>query len=160
MTALLTSERLNVLVLLDKEPQAEKTAEELIKSKLIRSDSVIWASEAWATSAPKEADIEDLLDAAVYDGLVQDTYKSELMGKALALNANIPRIVKRYEAAFQAVGLEFHKSRPAKEFLVRLGKNPASVLSPDAQARFETLFARIGQGLAKIQQRAAAPFAS
>lgn len=61
--------------------------------------------------------IEDLLDPPVYDMLVRESYKAELSGKTLAMNANISRIVKRYESAFEALGIEFHKTRPARLLL-------------------------------------------
>jgi AAA ATPase domain len=47
MVALLTSERLRVLVLLDDEKQARSTREELVKAKLIRDDGVVFASSGF-----------------------------------------------------------------------------------------------------------------
>src|SRR5262249_42821761 len=95
MVALLTSERLRVLLLLDEEKQARKTFDELVKAKLIHGANVLFTSGAF-TTAPSEADIEDLLDPAVFNALVAESYKTELQGKTLSLNGNIPRIVKRY----------------------------------------------------------------
>ena len=87
MVSLLTSHRLSVLVLLDSESQARRTArEDLIKNKLIREEGVIFVSDALAPGADSaEADIEDLLDPSVYAQLVQDSYKAELAGKQLNL---------------------------------------------------------------------------
>jgi predicted ATP-dependent endonuclease of OLD family len=118
MVALLTAERLQVLVLFDEEKQARGTKEELVKSKVIRDDNVIFASDGFTDGAkPREADIEDLLDPDVYDVLVRESYKAELKGKKLALNGKIPRVMKRYEAAFAGIGMEFLKSRPARVLL-------------------------------------------
>lgn len=158
MVALLASEKLDVLVLLDKEPQAERTAEELAKSKLIRQDNIIYTAAGFAAPVPQEADIEDLLEPSVFDDLVKHTYRAELAGKNLALNLNIPRIVPRYEAAFEALGLEFHKSRPAREFLNRMASTPKAALPAAAQERFERLFAEMTARLAKHVARAAEPF--
>jgi hypothetical protein len=143
MVALLSSQRLKVLVLLDSEAQAERTAQELVKAKLIRSESLVSVTEGFVGTAPTEADIEDLLDPAVFQQLVEHTYARELAARALSLNPNIPRIVKRYEQAFAALDLEFHKTRPAHEFLDRIGRAPATVLTGATQPRFERLFAEI-----------------
>ena len=128
MVALLTSERLRVLVLLDDEKQARSTRDELVKAKLIRDDGVLFASSGFSDDTkPSEADIEDLIEPTVFDALVSESYKPELKGKTLALNTNLPRIVKRYEAAFAAVGLEFHKTRPARLFLSKMAKEPDKI---------------------------------
>jgi energy-coupling factor transporter ATP-binding protein EcfA2 len=159
MVALLTSERLRVLVLLDEEKQARATRDELVKTKLIRDDGVLFVSSAFTESErPNEADIEDLLDATVFDTLVRETYKSELTGKELALNANIPRIVKRYEAAFSAIGLEFYKTRPARLFLSKIAKEPNNVLPAQSVDQFIRLFEQIVQAHSRIAAKDAAPF--
>jgi hypothetical protein len=82
--------------------------------------------------------------------LVRDTYKSELGGKTLTLNPNIPRVVKRYEEAFAAIGLDFQKSRPAREFLARMGSDPNSVLPRSSAGRFELLFGVLSAKYTKI----------
>ncbi len=159
MVALLTSERLRVLVLLDDEKQSRITGEELVKTKLIRDDSVIFASAAFPTSGkPSEADIEDLLETTVFDALVRESYKTELGSKTLSLNKSIPRIVKRYEAAFAEVGLEFHKTRPARLFLSKMAKDPGSVMLNETVQRFQTLFEQISQMHTKITARSDEPF--
>jgi hypothetical protein len=40
--------------------------------------------------------------------------------KTLNLNAQIPRIVKRFEGAFAEIGLTFHKTRTARLFYRRM----------------------------------------
>jgi energy-coupling factor transporter ATP-binding protein EcfA2 len=154
MVSLLTSHKLKVLVLLDSESQSRRTAkEDLVKTRLIREEGVIFVSDA--LGSPKaEADIEDLLDPAVYDHLVQEVYKTELTGKQLKLNAKIPRIVRRYEDAFDAIGLPFHKTRPARLFLQRIAAAPATVLPAASRERFEKLFKLVGERLKKVQQQA------
>lgn len=146
MVALLTSEQLKVLVLLDEEKDAKATRDDLVKGKLIRSDSVVFVSEAFET-APAEADIEDLLDPAVYDRLVREAYAKELKGKKLELNANIPRIARRFEAAFNALSIPFHKTRPSRLFLQKMATDPSSVLPADSEARFERLCKAINASL-------------
>ncbi|MCP3462497.1 hypothetical protein [Bradyrhizobium sp. CCGUVB23] len=124
-----------------------------MKSRLVRETAITFVTEAFASSTPSEADIEDLLDPSMYSALVQETYASELKGKALSLNPKIPRIVKRYEEAFAAAQLEFNKTRPAREFMSRMMKEPASVLSAESQARFESLFETISAKFKKLRPR-------
>jgi hypothetical protein len=109
---------------------------------------------------PKEADIEDLLDPAVYDGLVKDCYAAEIESGSVKLNPHIPRIVKRYEMAFEAAGLKFNKTRPARIWLEKMSKAPGSVFGADAQTRFATLFEAINTRFEKQGALQARPFNS
>lgn len=152
MVALLTSEQLNVLVLFDDEKDAKATRDDLVKGKMIRSDSVVFASEAFET-APAEADIEDLLDPAVYEKLVREAYAKELKGKKLELNARVPRVARRFEAAFDELFIPFHKTRPARLFLQKMATDPSSVLSADSEDRFERLCKTINALLEKHLSR-------
>lgn len=157
MVALLTSESLNVLVLLDLEKESEATKNELLKAKLVREQNVIFVAEAF-DPAPGEADIEDLLDPAVYESLVKEAYKTELKGKNLQLNGKIPRVAKRVEKAFEDLGIPFHKTRPARLFLTKMANEPDKVLTADSAARFEALFKLINARLAKQAASGGAPF--
>lgn len=148
MVALLTSEQLKVLVLFDDEKDAKATRDDLVKGKLIRSDNVVFASEAFETP-PAEADIEDLLDPAVYEALVREAYAKELKGKKLELNSHIPRIARRFEAAFDALSIDFHKTRPTRLFLQKMATDPASVLPAGSEGQFERLFKAINSALEK-----------
>jgi hypothetical protein len=142
MVALLTSESLNVIVLFDDEKDAKKTRDDLIKGKLIRWENVVFTSSAFQEgTGPKESDIEDVLDPETYDLLVRESYAKELKNKKLVLNENIPRIAKRFEAAFETLGLEFHKTRPARLLLKKMADQPEVVITANARQRFERLFA-------------------
>ncbi|HET6321675.1 MAG TPA: AAA family ATPase [Hyphomicrobium sp.] len=158
MVALLSSEELNVLVLLDEEKEARSTRDDLVRTKLIREHNVVFVSEAFGPPAPKEADVEDLLDPQVYEAIVRESYTQELKGKKLSLNSNIPRIAKRFEAAFEAVGLQFHKTRPARLLLSKIASDPASIVTADVAARFETLFGVVNDRLKKHSERRSEPF--
>lgn len=148
MVALLTSEQLKVLVLFDDEKDAKATRDDLVKGKLIRSDNVIFVSEAFAT-APAEADIEDILDPKVYESLVREAYAKELKGKKLELNDHVPRIARRFEAAFDALSIGFHKTRPARLLLQKIANDPSSVLPAESEAQFERLCKAINTALEK-----------
>lgn len=158
MVALLTSQRLNVMVLLDSESAAKKTSDDLVKSKLIRDQNVIFVAEGFAASTPQEADIEDLIDPAIYEALVRESYAKELVGKTLILNPSIPRIAKRFESAFGEIGMEFHKTRPSRLLLAKMGSDPAAVVTEKTSVLFETLFKAINERLAKHVSRQATPF--
>lgn len=148
MVALLTSEQLKVLVLFDEEKDAKATRDDLVKGKLIRSDNVVFASEAFE-APPAEADIEDILDPAVYEALVREAYAKELKGKKLELNAHIPRIARRIEAAFDSLSIGFHKTRPTRLFLQKMANDPSSVLPAGSEGQFERLFRAINAALEK-----------
>lgn len=148
MVALLSSEKLNVLVLLDEEKDSKGTRDDLVKTKLIAEKNVIFVTEAFSENPPAEADIEDLLDPKIYVDLVRESYKKELKGKTLSLNANIPRVAKRVELALRDQGIDFHKTRPARLFLSKMATSPDEVLTSETRARFEKLFGVINKRLA------------
>lgn len=159
MVALLTSESLNVLVLLDTERDSKATKDELLKAKLIRDQNVVFVSEAF-TSPPNEADIEDLLDPAVYEALVRESYSKELKGKTLTLNSNIPRIAKRIEAALSGLGIQFHKTRPTRLFLKKMASEPEKMLPAHSLEQFEALFTLVNGRLEKHVVREGKAFES
>lgn len=145
MVALLTSEQLNTFVLMDEEKDARATKDDLVKAKLVRDSNVIFVSEAFKSDRPGEADIEDLLDAATYIDLVKKSYAKELKGETLKLNDKIPRVAKRVEAAFAALGIDFFKTRPTRLLLDRMASDPESIVTADAKERFEALFEIINE---------------
>jgi AAA ATPase-like protein len=158
MVSVLTAQKLNVLVLLDDEKQARTIRDEMVSSKLIREQSITLVSEAISGSKTSEADIEDLIDAGIYEILVRESYSRELKGKPLKINAKLPRIVRRMEAAFEEVGLVFHKTRPAGLFFRKMATEPTNMMTPESTKRFEALFGLINERLQKSVARAAEPF--
>lgn len=158
MVALLTSERLNVMVLLDDERGARNAAAELVKQKLIRDDNVVFTTEGFGDARPSEADIEDLLDPEVYDYLVQRSYADEIKNSSLNLNPKIPRVVRRYQEAFKGLGIEFQKTRPARLLLKMMATDAGKIMTPTTLARFERLFRKVTDQLQKHVARGATPF--
>lgn len=158
MAALLASQSLDVMILLDDEKAGREAKNELLKSKLVRENNVTLVSEAFPKGAVKEADIEDLIDADVYTALVKESYKAELKGKTLTLNNSIPRIVKRYEEAFTAAGLEFNKTRPARLFMTKMGLEPDEVVTKESKERFENLFQLLASRLEAHKKASRKPF--
>jgi hypothetical protein len=126
---------------------------------LVRDDNVIFVTEGYAASAkPQEADIEDLLDPDVFNALVRESYQTDLTGRTLVLNDMIPRIVKRYESAFADLGLEFHKTRPSRLLLTKMGNEPEKIVTTTAAERLERLFDVIAKSHARNASRNAEPF--
>jgi len=158
MVSLLASHDLHVVVLLDEEPFSRNTAEELKKAKLIREEGVVFVSEAFTAPPKGGADIEDLLEPAVFDALMTEAFAKELGGNTLSLNANIPRIAKRYEEALKAAGIAFNKTRPARLFLKYLGENPSHVMSEPTKNNFRKVFSRLNSAVEKQAQADRKPF--
>ncbi len=147
MAALLTGQRLNVFALLDADRAGRDAQQELVRGKLLHQKSTFFVNEAFDPQ-PSEADIEDLLDPAVYEDLVRRSYAKELSKGTLKLNANVPRIVKRFELAFADRGLDFDKGRPARLFLTEMGSRPGELIDDGARARFLRLFALVAKRMA------------
>ena len=154
MVALLAAQKLDVVVVLDSDTAGDEACKELLRSKLVRDSSVVRIRDAHDAPGP-EADIEDLLVDSVFAALAKEAYKKELQGKQLALNANIPRVARRYEEAFAALGLEFNKSRVAKLFVSKLGtaKTASAVIDATVEDRFARLFANIAIAMQKTAGR-------
>ena len=129
-----------MIVLLNDDLASRNTESDLVKNKLLCEGAIMFVTESFPDPKPAEADIEDLIDPSVYADLVNYTYAKELYGKILSLDVSTPRIVKRYEQAFTAIGLDFNKARPAREFISRMGTDPASVLPTTSAVRFEAVF--------------------
>ena len=153
MVALLSAEELNVVVLLDEEKDSKMTRDDLIKSKLIREQNIVFVTDSFDGNLPGEADIEDLLDPDFYKSLVLESYAKELKGKKPKLNNNIPRIAKRMELALADLQIEFHKTRPTRLLLKKMSNDPGSVVTRSSGNRFEKLFEGINARFKQIQER-------
>ena len=149
MVAFLSSEKLNVLVLLDHEKGALNTRDEIVKTKLIRDKNIIFTSEAFGKSAPSESDIEDLLDADVYEELVRESYSEELNETTFKITNNAPRIAMRFNEEFKKNGIEFNKSRPIRIFISKMANNPEHIITPDVEKRFSALYKKINTLMTK-----------
>lgn len=158
MVALLAAQNLKVIVLFDDEPKARSAAEDLLKNKLIRDENLVFMTDGFDDASSNEADVEDLLNAGTFGALVEESYARELSGKKLELNERIPRIAKRYEEAFAALGMKFHKTRPAKLFLRKMAELPEEMLVGETEERFKRLFASINEKAEAAERREVQPF--
>ena len=158
MVALLTAQNLRVVVLFDAEPAGDAASLDLQKQRLIRPDGVVQIRAAFDPPARSDADVEDLLGEAVFQRLVEDSYKKEIAGRPVPWNPAIPRLARRAGEALKALGLEFHKTRPARLLLDRMAKDPSSVLDGQAIERFERLFRQINAAVEKLEATDRRPF--
>jgi hypothetical protein len=75
------------------------------------------------------------------------------------LNSEIPRAAKRYEAALADLGIDFHKTRPARLLLDKMGSTPDTIATVATVDRFQRLFGSLNKRLAKIVAKDTEPFA-
>lgn len=137
MVSLLSSQNLNVVVLLDDEKQSRETSVELQQQGMLNKKNVVFVSDA-LESKRDECDIEDLFDRTTFLQLVGESYG--LKPETLQLNEKIPRIVKQIESSFSADKNKFVKAKPARVFINRLKEGDNSLLSEKELDRFEKLF--------------------
>lgn len=147
MVSLLTSQELDVVVLLDDEQKSRQTGEDLAKNYHFDRKSVVFVTQAFGEDAPSEADIEDLLPVESYLSLAKESHSGLLKGALPPLNENIPRIVMRLEKAYEGENKKYLKTKSARLFLNKMGSQPELVLDDDAINRFERLFKVINQRL-------------
>lgn len=148
--SLLTSGATNVLVLLDAEKAALKTRDELMLTHGLQQSTVLSVADGFEENAtPNEADVEDLLTANFYESLVRESHAAKLEGISLVVDDRIPRVAKRFEAAFRASGLKFSKAGPARLLMAKLGDDAATLDDP-ALERFERLFGRINTAFSEL----------
>jgi predicted ATP-dependent endonuclease of OLD family len=149
MVALLTSQSLKVIVLLDSEQTAKLTGDEIVKNKIINDDSVIYITDAINTK--QESDIEDLIDEKTFDSLVKEAYSKELNGVNLVINNKLPRLIQRYELAFKNAKIPFNKTRIARLFIDKMSNKPNQVISNSTSDNFESLFKLINKQYKRLK---------
>ncbi|WP_258286517.1 MULTISPECIES: ATP-dependent nuclease [Escherichia] len=137
MVSLLSSQNLNVVVLLDDEKQSRVTSAELQQQGMLNRKNVVFVSDALESNRD-ECDIEDLFNHDTFLQLVCESY--DLKPADLTLNKKIPRIVKQIESAFSSDKKKFVKAKPARTFMNRLKDGNNRLLSEEELVRFERLF--------------------
>lgn len=137
MVSLLSSQNLNVVVLLDDEKQSREISVELQQQGMLNRKNVVFVSDA-LESKRDECDIEDVFNRETFLLLVGKSY--DLNPETLKLNEKIPRIVKQIESAFSAGKKNFVKAKPARTFMNLLKENDNQLLFEEEIDRFEKLF--------------------
>jgi predicted ATP-dependent endonuclease of OLD family len=159
---MLQGQQLNVIVLLDSDPEGQRVAEGLIKQWIMKDRHVLMLGQLLERT--DETTIEDLFPATFYLQYVNRVYEKELGGKPLSdaevsRNAH-PQIVRRIDEALKARGVQpnsdgwaFNKGRPAKLLLAELPKTNASELPDELLRGFEGLFGRINEAMPGLQNK-------
>ncbi len=159
---MLQGQQLNVVVLLDSDPEGRRVAEGLIKQWIMKDRHVLLLGQVLGRA--DEATIEDLFPVDFYLDYVNRAYEKELGGKPLSqeeVNPNAhSQIIRRIDDALKARGLQpnsegrvFNKGRPAKLLLAELPKSSASALPSELLNGFEQLFQRINDAMPGLQNK-------
>jgi predicted ATPase len=149
--ALLGSNKLNLVVLHDRAGSPHQKLEDLVRQKLIERKRVLDFS-MFLDPVHSEADIEDLLPADAYIAAFNKAYAKELDGVTLTssdLGAQ-PRIIERINHWLKAKGITLLKDGGFNHYRVAQAVLPAltvAAMQPDELARFERLFAKVGEVL-------------
>lgn len=149
--ALLGSDKLKLVVLLDCPAALHPKLEGLLSRKLIERKRVLDYS-MFLESELSEAGIEDLLPADVYIAAFNQAYARELKGLTMTAAEldEQPRIIGRINHWLKTKGITllkdggFNRYRVAQAILPAL---TAEVLKPEELERFERLFAKVTEVL-------------
>lgn len=145
LVSLLSSQHLNLLVLLDHEKEALATKNDLITNHKLTKRNVILVSEATENDVA-ELDIEDLFGPEYFLSLAEEAYRGEVTDD-LTYNDKIPRVCKRFEKAMKDSGInkQFVKAKPARLFMSKLSEGKGSNLPEEVIYSFESLFKLINK---------------
>lgn len=147
--ALLGSSKLKLVVLHDRASTPHQRLEDLIRQKLIERKRVLDFS-MFIEPQPTEADIEDMLPQDAYIAAFNSAYAKELGGVNLSPQelGPHPRIVERINQWLKAKNIALQKDGGFNHYRVAQAVLPTitvTTFKPDELARFERLFARIGE---------------
>ncbi len=159
---MLQGQQLNVVVLLDSDPEGQRVAEGLIRQWIMNDRHVLMLGQLLERTA--ETTLEDLFPVDFYLQYVNRAYEKDLAGKPLASaevsrNAH-PQLVRRIDEALKARGIQansegwaFNKGRPAKILLAELPKANISELPNELVSGFERLFQRINDAMPGLHNK-------
>lgn len=153
---MLKGQKLNVVVLLDSDPEGKRVAEGLIKQWIMKDRHVLLLGQGIGRT--EESSLEDIFPAEFYLDFVNQSYSKELAGKPLTLieiNTNKhPQIVYRINDALKLRGFKpnsdgwaFNKGRPAKLMLSELPKRSSADIPESVMGGFEQLFRSINNAM-------------
>lgn len=143
LVSLLSSQNLNVVLLLDDERNSRQTSVEIINGRMIGQKNIIFVSEV-QDGENAEVDIEDLFETEMFRSLITESYASEL-SEELIFNDKIPRVTKQAEEALKLNKKKFVKAKPARLFLSKLKDANDDFLSLEVMSKFENLFKLINK---------------
>ena len=151
---MLLGQQLNVVVLLDSDPEGERVAEGLIKEWIIKDKHVFLLGQILRRDG--EATLEDMFTDEYYLEFVNEAYQRELKDSPITLDevGNCGQIVQRIEGTFVARGLSlnsenkaFNKGRVAKRLMTELPKISLKDLPEEMVENFSRLFDEINKAM-------------
>ena len=158
VATMLLGQQLNVVVLLDSDPEGERVAEGLIKEWIIKDRHVLLLGQILRRDG--EATLEDMFSDDFYLRFVNDAYQKELKDKPITLDevGACGQIVQRVERAFVECGMPrnsegkaFNKGRVAKRMLTELPKISLQDLPEEMVENFSRLFDEINKGMPDLR---------
>ncbi len=161
---MLQGQQLNVVILLDSDPEGRNVADGLIKQWIMKDRHVLLLGQAIGRDG--DTTIEDLFPLDFYLGYVNQAYTQELGGRpitAVEINARHEAlVVQRIDGVMVArglarnsEGLAFNKGRPAKLMLREWAPKGLSDLPPDVFGAFERLFQAINSAMPALSAESA-----
>jgi hypothetical protein len=143
--SLVGSAKLNVAALIDGGPHDQQRIKVLADNGHLRVKSLVQLSDF---TTGKEAEIEDLLDSAIYCAIVSGAYSTELPVEALKpadLKSRLPRITARTEQYFKENAIAGGKLDRYKlaSYLIREQQTLVPKLAPATLERSAKVFERI-----------------
>ena len=158
VATMLQGQDLNVVVLLESDPEGEKIAEGLIKNWIMEDKHVLLLGKVLGRE--ENITLEDLFSDWFYLSFFNKAYDKELNGKPLtaeeikANGKNQPQLVQRIESALKSRSMEsdsagwtFDKGRVAKLLMTELPKQSLADLPDELVEDFEQLFKSINEAM-------------
>lgn len=151
---MLQGQQLHVLLLLDSDPEGQRTAKGLIKDWILKARHVLLLGNL--VGRKEHATLEDLFPVDFYLEYVNRAYAAALGTRPLTaaeVNATqSPMVVNRIDAAMKgrgvpvnSEGLAFNKGRPAKLLLNELPKKALADLPRPLVDTFGAIFAKVNE---------------
>ena len=162
VATMLLGQQLNVVVLLDSDPEGERAAEGLIKKWIIEDKHILLIGQILGRDG--ESTLEDMFSDEFYLKFVNDAFHKELKNLPITLDevGECGQIVKRIERAFVARGLPlnsenkaFNKGRVAKRLMTELPKINFEILPEEMVENFSRLFEEINKTMPGLEDKGA-----
>ena len=160
VATMLHGQQLNVVVLLDSDPEGERVAEGLIKEWIVNDRHVLLIGQIIGREV--QTTLEDIFPEEFYLTFVNDAYSKELKGSDITadelVSINRPQLVQRVNEAFKArampvnsEGKSFNKGRVAKLMLGELAKTTAEDLPTEVVENFRRLFEKVNSAMPGLE---------
>lgn len=156
VATMLHGQQLNVVVLLDSDPEGERVAEGLIKNWIVKDRHVLLIGQI--IGREEQTTLEDIFSEEFYLTFVNNAYSRELQAANItaAELTGIKRhqLVQRIDMAFKARGMPvnsegkaFNKGRVAKLMLGELAKANAEDIPTEVVENFRRLFEKVNSAM-------------